>query len=313
MLAKIPVIGLVSGQSGAVNAGLLPCADTYRLAVLHIADGVRLGILESYERDDEILDGRLGQLLLFGHDVFEHSGIDPEIVSALLEGDAEHLLALDGLGPVGEVDVHDVVVALLLGLEDLQGLGLVAGGDDAVAHLMLDDLGGGHVAHIRQSDPVAEAAHPVSAAGPGIGAGQGAQLHIRGNVVHLAQHIVQGQAQGGAGGGDMLEGSGGADAGGLFQFPHQLDAVESVQEVDIAGLAVQHGHGQVAAVRHKDPGRLLVGVAAIFQCQFVHIPIPFLSERGLTSSFSCRAQRCIYSGSRPRNRRWPGRWPAQTG
>ncbi len=85
-------------------------------------------------------------------------------------------------------------------------------------------------------------------------------------MIHLAQDVVQGIAQGGAGGRDMFKGGRGNHAGILFELFHQLPAVEGIQKVDIAGLAVQYVNRQIAAVRHKDPGRLLVGVAAVFKC-----------------------------------------------
>ena len=62
----------------------------------------------------------------------------------------------------------------------------------------------------------------------------------------------------------MLERRCCAHTGCLFQLRHQLPAVESIQQVDIARLAVQHSDGQIAAVFHIDAGRLLVRVTAVF-------------------------------------------------
>ena len=64
--------------------------------------------------------------------------------------------------------------------------------------------------------------------------------------VDLPLHVGEGQAHGGAGGGDVLEGGGGGQAGGLLQLLHQLPGVEGVQEVDVPRLAVEHLDGQLA-------------------------------------------------------------------
>ena len=68
----------------------------------------------------------------------------------------------------------------------------------------------------------------------------------------------------------MLKRSGAGHAGGFLQLLHQLPGIQCVQEVDVAGAAVENGDGQVAAVVHVDLGRLLIGVAAVFQFKFFH-------------------------------------------
>ena len=70
--------------------------------------------------------------------------------------------------------------------------------------------------------------------------------------------------------GNMLEGSCCGQTTGSFSCRDQLDGVEGVQKVDVAGLAVQHLNRQVRAIFHINAAGLLVGVAAVFQCQFVH-------------------------------------------
>ena len=62
----------------------------------------------------------------------------------------------------------------------------------------------------------------------------------------------------------MLEGGHCHHAGGFFQFLHQLPGVQGVQEIDVAGTAVENGDGQIRAIGHVNAGRLLVGVTAVF-------------------------------------------------
>ena len=270
VLAQVPVVGLAAGQARAVDAALLARADADGLTVLDVAHRVGLRVLERDEGDHHVDLGLGGNLLVLGHHVGEQVGRDLVVVAALLEGDAEDVLGLHGSGHVGRVDLHDVVLAGLLGLEDLERLVGVGGGDDAVGHLALEVAGHVGVAGVGQGHPVAVGAQAVGAAGADVGAGDGGELAGLVDEVHLAVGLREGLAHGGAGGGDVLEGGGGGQAGGGLQLAHELPGVEGVEEVDVAGLAVEHGEGQVGAVPHENLRRLLVGVAAVLEFELVH-------------------------------------------
>ena len=265
-----------------MHAALLAGTYADSLAVLHVANAVGLGVLQYDEADDEVAALLLADELVLGHDVLQHRGVaDVQVLAALLEGHAKDGAGLQRFRLVGSVDLHDGVVALLFAFQHFQRVSIVTGGDDAVGNFVLNELGGGEVADIGQRDPVAKAGHAVGAAGAGVGAGQGRQLGLGGDVVHGAQGVIQRQADGRTGGGHMLEAGGGGLAQGLFQVAHQLPGVERIQKVDVARAAVQDLHRQVGAVGHVDAGGLLVGVGAVFQLKFVHINPP---------------QRCICSG-----------------
>ena len=194
-MAQLPVVSLLACQTGAVDAALLAGTHADGLTAGGVAHAVGLGVLQGDEGNDQIAFLLLGHVLVLGDPVVQHGvGVDDQLVAALLKGDAVHLLVLDGSGLVGRVDGDYIVVALFLAGQDSQCLRLVARGDDAVGHLVLDQLCGGHVAHIRQGDPVAEGGHAVGTAGAGVGAGQRGQLCIRGDVVHFALHLSEGQA-----------------------------------------------------------------------------------------------------------------------
>ena len=211
----------------------------------------------------------------------QHLLVEGQIVVPLLKGDAEDVAPLHRGGAVIRVDLHDVVIALALGFEDGQRLLRVARGDDAVGHLQRQQPGGGRVALVREGGPVAIGAQPVGPPGPGVGAGDGAQLPF--DKVHLALGLAQGQAQRRAGGADVLEGRGGGQAGGRLELADQLPGVERVHKIDIAGTAVEHRNGQLALL-HQDAGGLLIGVAAVFKFQFGHGLSPllmFVADDGL--------------------------------
>ena len=272
MLPQVPEVSLVAGQAGAVDAALLAGAHADSLAVHRVADGVGLGVFEGDEGHQQVQLVLPGEGLVLRHQVGEEGLVDLEVVAALFKGDAVDLLDLLGSGDIVRVDGHHVVAALALGLEDFQRLVGVAGGDDAVGDLPLDELGRGRVTDVAQGDPVAEGTHPVGASGPGIGAGQRGFVQSL-HVVHeagLFQRRGQGTAQCGGGGAHVLEGGGADHAGGGLQLLDQLIAVEGVQEVDIAGPSVEDGDGQLTAVGHVDFSGLLIGVAAVLQFKFLH-------------------------------------------
>ena len=255
-----------------MDAALLAGAHAHSLAAEGVADGVGLGVLEGDEGDDQVELRALGQFLVLCHDLFEQSAIDLKVVAPLLKGDTEDLLVLLGIGDVVRIDLDDVVIAVALALEDLQGLGLVAGGDDAVGDLALDDLRGGDVADLGQGDPVAEGAHAVGAAGAGVGAGEGAVVEALDVVdeAGLLELITHRQAEGRAAGAHVLEGGRAGQTGRLLELFHELPGVEGVEEVDVAGAAAEDLDGEIGAVVHVDLRGLLIGVAAVFQFKFLH-------------------------------------------
>ena len=116
MAAEIPVVRLLSRQTGAVDAALLACAHADGLSVLDVADGVGLGVFERDEGKEHIALRTLGQAFIFGDDVLEQALIDFAVVVPLLKGDAENILLLQRRGNIGGVDLHDIVPAALFRL-----------------------------------------------------------------------------------------------------------------------------------------------------------------------------------------------------
>ena len=55
-------------------------------------------------------------------------------------------------------------------------------------------------------------------------------------------------------------------ARGALELPHQLPAIQGVQEIDIPRLAIEHRQGKFPRL-HENTGRFLIGIAAIFQFQ----------------------------------------------
>ena len=188
--------------------------------------------------------------------------------------DAVYLLLLDGSGNVVGIHLQDAVVAFFLALEDLQGIVIIGGSDDAVGDFGLDQVCGAGIALVGQGDEITKAGHSVGAAGTGIGCCHGSELSGILDPVDLFLYFGEGKADGCAGGGDVLEGCGRRLAGGLFELFDELIAVEGIKQVDVAGAAVQYCDGKLASVFHVDAGRLLVGVASVFQLKFIHDKCP---------------------------------------
>ena len=271
MAAEIPVIRLAAGETRAVDAALLARTHADGLAVLGVADGVRLGVFERDERNDHVALRIIRKGLIFGDDVLQKGLVDLEVVASLLEGNAEDVLLFLRGGNVGGVDLYDVVLAALFRLQDSERLLAERGGDDAVGDLAFQIFRRRGVALVGERRPVAVGAEAIRAAGADIGAGNGRKRRVRLDKIDLLVHLVERQAERRARGGNVLETRRSGKPRRLLQLAHELEGVESVEQVDVAGLTVQNGEGQVAAVFHKDARGLLVGVAAVFEFELVHI------------------------------------------
>ena len=273
-LAQEPAVRLVAREARAVDAALLAGADADGLAVVGVADGVALRVLERDGRDEEVALRGFRQVMVLRHDVVENVFVNLDIVAALLEHHAEDLFRLDGSGLVGGIHLEDDVVALFLRLEDLERLRLVARRDDAVADLVLEDFRRRDVADITERGEVAVGAHAVGAARAHVGRRERREREVR-REVHLAQRFAERRGDGGARRAHVLERGRGGEARRLLEFAHELPTVHGVEEVDVAGTAVLDRERQVAAL-HVDLGWLLVRIAAVLEFEFFHIHAPFV-------------------------------------
>ena len=121
---------------------------------------------------------------------------------------------------------------------------------------------GVRVAGVGQRRPVAVGAQAIRAACADVGAGDGRQLLVGIDKVHLLLNIGQRLSERRAGRRNVLEGGCCRHAGRLLERADELPRVESVAEVDITRLAVENLDGELA-LGHEDAGRLLVRVAAV--------------------------------------------------
>ena len=266
VLAQPPDVGLVAGKARAVNAALLSRTDTDGLSVLGVAHGVALRIFQRDERNAQVADSLGREGLVVGRNVFKEGiGGEVDVVASLLEGNAEHLLALQRFGAVVGVYFKDAIRALALGAEHFEGFFRKVGGNHAVAHFALDEQCSGKVAGIGKGDEIAVRRHAVCAASAGVSRGNGRERFCE--VVHkvyFAQRFAHGQPYCRAGGRHVLERCGGGQACGSFQFAHKLPAVEGIEEVDVTRTTAEHFDGQFA-VFNKNTRRFLIGIAAVFE------------------------------------------------
>ena len=149
MLTEPPDVGLVTSQTSTMDAALLTCADADCLTVFHVADGVRLCIFQRDEGNDQVAFGLRGKGLVLRRNVLEEGiVVKLDFVASLLEGNAEDLLALNGLRLIVRIDLDHVIGTLALVLQDLDGLRGIVWGNHTIAHFALQDLGGGGVAGV---------------------------------------------------------------------------------------------------------------------------------------------------------------------
>ena len=246
MLAQPPDIGLVTSQTGTMDTALLTGTDTNRLTVLHIADTIRLRILQSDEGDDQVALSLRGEsFVLRGHILEEGIVVELDFVATLLESNTEHLLALDRLRHIAGVDLNHIIGTLALVLQNLDSLGGVVGSNHTVAHLTFQQFGRCGVAGIAQGYEVTIARHTVGPTGSGIGTGDGRGVQIL-HIVHkinLLQGVAQGQTDSCTCGAHMLERGSSGQTGSCLQFLHQLPGIKGIEEIDVARTAVDHFDG----------------------------------------------------------------------
>ncbi len=175
---------------------------------------------------------------------------------------------LDGRGAVIRINLHDIIGPPALGFQDPQCLIGIAGGNDAVGNLALENQGSLFVAHIGQGRKITVGRHAVRAACHGVCAGKRGKLQIV-YKIDFPHGVGKLYPHGGSGRADMLKRSRRRQAGRLFQFRDQLPAVECIQKIDIARSAVQHTDRKLPAVLHENAGGFLVWIAAIFERQFI--------------------------------------------
>ena len=252
-----------------MDAALLAGADADGLAVLRVADGVGLRVLERDQGDQQVALCVLRQVVVLRRDILEAVFRDGDVVALLLEGDAEDLLALELCRLIGGIHLQDQVRALALRLEDLEGLWRIRRRNDAVGDLALEEGSRLGIALVGQGDEIAVGAHAVRAARADVSRGNRGKLYAFDEVDFL-EDGGEGNGDGSACRADVLERSGSRKTGGLAQLADELPAVHRVEQVDVARTAVEDGERQLSIVLHEDAGWLLVRVASVFEFQFFH-------------------------------------------
>lgn len=277
VLAQPPVVGLVTGKTGAVDTRLLASAETDNHTVLGVADGVGLCVLESNGGHGQVNEGLLGNVLVLRDNLLERRGVDDGVVALLLQGNAVDLAGLNRVGVVVGVDLQNAVLAALLLLQNLQSLGAVAGGNDTVRDLLGDDLGGGQVDNVGKSNPVAKGRHAVGTTGTGVGISKGRKVLNVADKVELLLLLRERDTNSGTGGGDVLEGSSSRESQSSRELLDQGPRVEGIKQVNVTGGAREHLEGELA-LGDKGLGGLLVGVGAVSKGQHGNVLGVLLAE-----------------------------------
>mmetsp|Transcript_87577 Transcript_87577/g.256060 ORF Transcript_87577/g.256060 Transcript_87577/m.256060 type:complete len:417 (+) Transcript_87577:17-1267(+) len=237
--------GLPCGKLHAVHAALLPRTHADHHAALGVAHGVGLRVLDRDGREDEVQLGLLRQVLILRDDLLQPRVVKQLVVALLHEAHSAHHSVLLCRRHERGVGLEHDELALLLRLQDLQGLWLETWCDDAIADLNLQDLGRCDIHLVRDGDKVAEGAHRVGVPGPHVGGGHRRELLVL-DLVHHALLVRERHAESCARRAHVLEGCGGGHARGHGQLVGQLPRVHRVQEVDVAGRAGLHVEGQLA-------------------------------------------------------------------
>ena len=267
-LAQPPFVSLATCQASTVDAALLTGTDTDGLTILDVAYRVALCIFQCDESDDEITLCISREVLVLCRDVLEECWVVQfHLVATLLEGDTEHLFALDRSRSVVRVDLDDVVSTLALLLQDFDSLWGIARSDDAIAYLTLDEEGCSLVTHVAQCHEVTIRAHTVGTTGTNVGTSQWGEFKLDIiTEVNLLQGVAQWQSHCCASWRNVLETCCGWETSGSLELLDQLLRIEGIEEVDVARTAVNHFDREFASILHEDSGRLLVRITSVLEC-----------------------------------------------
>jgi len=96
---------------------LLAGADAYRLAFFHKTNGIRLGILQRDQRDEQVPLAFRGYRLIRGGDIRQQFFPQDDIVAPLLKFHPEYRFAFNILRFIRRVDLDDGVAAFALAFQ----------------------------------------------------------------------------------------------------------------------------------------------------------------------------------------------------
>ena len=99
-----------------MHPGLLSRADADGLSAFYIAYGVGLCVFQGDEGNHQVNLGRIRKLPVLRDNILQKVPVDLQVVMSLLKGDAEYLLALQGLRLIVRINLDDIVITVFLGL-----------------------------------------------------------------------------------------------------------------------------------------------------------------------------------------------------
>ena len=246
-----------------------------------------------------------GNSARLGDGVGEELFAERSEVGGLGEADAEEFADFPFGRLEARVGLEQQVAAALLAVEDGAGVVVEAGGDDAVGDFAAQVFGEGGVDVAADGGEIAVAGDEVAAAGAGVGGCDGRErggVDLIGGGESIGDGAV-GVGDGCAGGGDVLEAGGGGQAGGGVELADELPGGEGVEQVDVAGPAVEHVEGERVGDGGRGGGRL-VRVEPVAERDGFRGHGGGLSRRGPGRPRRFRGAR---SGSRSRACGWAGR------
>ena len=246
--------------------GLLTCSYADCLTVFYKAYGIGLGVFQDDQRNLHIPFCLFRQILILCNQIGDQRIVNGKLLTSLLKCNAENFLVLQRRRNVIRIDLDHIVIAFFLLFENFQSFFCIAGSDHAVRNFPFDQQSRIFVADIRQRDKITERRHTVRASGSGISTGDRGKVfpvHII-HPVDLCQCLCQRKSYRSSCRRYVFKRSCRRQTCGFFQISYQLPAIESIQEINIAGFSAEHLNGKVSSVCQVDPGRLLVGVAAVF-------------------------------------------------
>jgi len=111
----MPQIRFATGQTGAMDSGLLPRTHPDGLPVFGKAYRIGLGIFQCNQGNGQIPHGMFGQVFVCRDHVCKQNRGNEAVVSRLFKSNTEHLLDFAGFRYITRIDFYNVVISFSFG------------------------------------------------------------------------------------------------------------------------------------------------------------------------------------------------------
>ena len=217
ILTQPPNVCFVTSKTSAVYARLLTCTDTDCLTVFNIANGVRLGVFQSNQSNQQIASCCFGNFFINGRTVNEHISGNFCFVTILFKSNAKYIFSFGQTRNIVRINFDYIISTVAFGFEDFHSFFGIARSDYAVRNFTSKHGSSFFIANIGQSYEVTIGAHTVSTTSTSVSSCKRRKFQIV-NIVDFFQSVAHRHSYCCTCRANVFEGSSCGQTGSFFQF-----------------------------------------------------------------------------------------------